>query len=453
MNIMSQASLNKIAESSKNLKLILDNLKDGVLAHDLDRRIFYFNKKAEEITGYDRREIVGKDCHEAFSSPFCGEQCSFCGKSPVPQKTAEYNMNITTKDGENKKIEMNVVMMKDDEGENFGVLTTFRDISEIINLKIRANELSGFSNIVGKTSKMLEVFQQIRDVAVYDAPVHIYGETGTGKELVAQAIHNESNRKGAPFVPINCGALPEGLVESELFGHVKGSFSGAVRDKKGRFELADNGTIFLDEVAELPPNIQVKLLRFLQEGILEKVGGEKTITVNARIISATNKHLKKEAQKEKFREDLYYRLNVIPINIPPLRERKNDIPLLSEHFLQKNANHTGMELKKISDEAISIMMDYPWPGNVRELENTIQFGIIKSRGNLITPKNLPMELSEASQIKPSRGRSKKLDLESVEDALIRAGGNKAKASKILGVGRATLYRFIDEHPEVVPEEL
>ena len=451
---MTNTLLKKISCSQYNLKIVLDNLKDGVLAHDLNRRIFYFNKKAEEITGYSKNDVMGIDCHKAFGAPFCGEQCSFCNNVPPPLKTAGYSINIATKNGENREIEMSVVMMKDEEGKDFGVLATFRDITEIINLKVMAGKLYQFSNIVGQTPVMIDIFKQIRELTAYSVPVHIYGKTGTGKELVARAIHNQSNRKGGVFVPINCGALPEGLVESELFGHVKGSFSGAIRDKKGRFELANGGTIFLDEIAELPKHTQVKLLRFLQEGVIEKVGSEKMISVNVRIISATNKVLKEETQKGNFREDLYYRLNVMPINLPTLAERKNDIPLLVKHFLNQTAEKNNEKKKKISDETIAIMMDYSWPGNVRELENIIQFANIKCRGEIITPDNLPAELMENSfGKKPGRGRSKKLDNESVKKALVRAGGNKVKAAKILGIGRATLYRFIDDYPDVLPESI
>jgi len=450
---MSRASLKKISSSRNNLKLVLDNLRDGVLAHDLNRRIFYFNKKAEEITGFSRNDVVGKDCHEAFGGPFCGQQCSFCGNAPQPSTTSDYSINITTKNGENRKIEMSVVMMKDEEKKNFGVLATFRDITEIINLKIRAGRLSKFSSIIGQTPVMIKIFQQIRDLAAYAVTVHIHGETGTGKELVARAIHNESSRKGGPFIPINCGALPEGLVESELFGHVKGAFTGAIHNKKGRFELAHGGTIFLDEIAELPKTMQVKLLRFLQEGVIEKVGSEKLITVDTRIISASNKILKEEIQKGNFREDLYYRLNVIPFHLPPLSKKKNDIPLLAEHFLKQAAEKNNEKQKKISDETISIMMSYSWPGNVRELQNIIQFANIKCRGDIITPDNLPAELKENSfKKKPDNRRSKKLDQESVNKAIVQTNGNKTKAAKILGVGRATLYRFIDDYPNVVPDK-
>jgi PAS domain S-box-containing protein len=293
---MSGLSLNNIVVNVKNLERILDNLKDGIIAHDFQRRIFYFNSEAERITGYSRENVIGKDCHEALGGPFCGGRCSFCGESVNLGETTSYRTNIVTRQGETRTVEMTVSMMRDDEDQPFGVLAIFRDLTDLIELRRRAGEEVSFSNIIGRDVKMLDVFQQVRDVADYDFPVHIFGETGTGKELVAAAIHNESQRGGGPFVPINCGALPENLIESELFGHVKGSFSGAVRDKKGRFELAEGGTVFLDEVAELSLEMQVKLLRFLQEGTFEKVGGEKTLTANVRVISATNKDLKKRGQ-------------------------------------------------------------------------------------------------------------------------------------------------------------
>jgi sigma-54 dependent transcriptional regulator, acetoin dehydrogenase operon transcriptional activator AcoR len=321
--------------SHENLVRILDSLKDGIIAHDLQRRIFFFNSAAERITGYKRVDVLGRDCHEVFGSPFCGQHCSFCSAAPVTLDRIEYPLNIIARTGEPRRLEFSATLIHDDRGCAVGVLASFRDVTELLELQRRSGEMKGFANLIGGDIKIRKVYQQISDVAQYDFPVHLFGETGTGKELVANAIHNESRRGGAPFVPINCGALPEGLIESELFGHVKGAFSGAIRDKKGRFELADGGTIFLDEVAELSKSMQVKLLRFLQESTFEKVGGEKTHSVNVRVISATNKDLKKEVQRGTFREDLFYRLNVIPILIPPLRERKNDVPLLAEHFIHK----------------------------------------------------------------------------------------------------------------------
>jgi transcriptional regulator with GAF, ATPase, and Fis domain len=242
--------------------------------------------------------------------------------------------------------------------------------------------------------------------------------------------------------------LPEGIIESELFGHVKGAFSGAIRDKKGRFELADGGSIFFDEIAELSKLLQVKLLRFLQDGTFEKVGGEKTISVNVRVISATNKDLKKEVLKNRFREDLFYRLNVIPIHIPPLRERKTDIPVLVDFFLDQAENQSHKK-KEFSNEALSMMMDYSWPGNVRELQNAVLFSTVKCHGSIIKPDDLPMELKTSKNSIQKRGPSGKLDVDAVNKALIKTGGNKAKAARLLGVGRATLYRFFKDHPQII----
>ena len=449
---MSALTIDNILSNRKNLERILDNMKDGIIAHDLDRRIFYFNRKAEEITGYRREDVLGKDCHEALGGPFCGSRCSFCGSQPIFLDTAEYPINIITHSGEPRRLEMTATMMRDENDQEVGVLATFRDVTDIFELRVKAKEMTGFCNIIGCDNKMVDVFRQIKDVSGYDYPVHISGETGTGKELVANAIHNESLRAGNPFVPINCGALPEGLIESELFGHVKGAFSGAIREKKGRFELANKGTILLDEIAELPKLLQVKLLRFLQEGTFEKVGGEKTVSVDVRVISATNKDLKKEVKKGSFREDLFYRLNVIPIHIPPIRERKPDIPLLVEHFLSKAPIIHGLRPVRIAQEALNMLMDYAWPGNVRELQNAVQFAIVRCKGKVIRPEDLPLELKDIIFEKPKRGPQRKLDGAMVKAALTKTGGNKARAAKVLGVGRATLYRFLGDHPHVLTDE-
>jgi sigma-54 dependent transcriptional regulator, acetoin dehydrogenase operon transcriptional activator AcoR len=445
---MSDFSLENLVCHQDNLENILDNLKEGIIAHDMHRRIFFFNTEAEHITGYSRQEVLGRDCHEAFGTPFCGERCVFCDDTPEPADKSEYTLNLTTKTGEHRRVEMTVTSMKNGNGQFTGVLASFKDITTLFSLQMKAGELTSFGNIIGQDSKMLDIFKQIREVAGYDYPVHIYGETGTGKELISNAVHNESARAGGPFVPINCGALPEGLIESELFGHVKGAFSGAIRDKKGRFELADGGTVFLDEIAELSNNMQVRLLRFLQEGMFERVGGEQTTTVNVRVISATNKELKKAVKQDKFRDDLYYRLNVIPIRLPPLRDRKIDIPLLVEHFLREAGERYHRKPPKVSSKAMSLMLDYRWPGNVRELQNAIQFAFVKCRGKTIAAADLPLELRDIENICIRRGPSRKLTLEGVRSTLIKTGGNKAKAAKLLGVGRATLYRFLGEYPEL-----
>lgn len=449
-SLFAHGYLAAFTEVKSNTDNILNSLSEGIFAHDLNRRIFYFSTKASELTGLSPEDVMGKDCHDIFTGGLCSDNCAFCGSgtvSPFDQK--RYPIAFSNKKGKRKECELTVVPLKDESGKIYGVAASLKDNSELNILKIRNRELQSFRGIIGNDPQMIEVFQQIKDVADYNFPVHISGETGTGKELVAAAIHNESQRRNKPFVPVNCGALPESLIESELFGHVKGAFSGAVKDKKGRFELAEGGTIFLDEIGELSKDLQVKLLRFLQESTFEKVGGEKTITADVRVISATNRNLKKEVQNSKFREDVYYRLNVIPVVLPPLRSKKNDIPLLVKHFLDKISETHHGKVPDFSQDALSVMMQYNFPGNVRELENAVQYAIVRSRGKTIMPEHLPMEFSGMnSDFTSKRGPAKKLTLESVEEALGKAGGNKSKAARILGVGRATLYRFFDENPEI-----
>ncbi|NQT84324.1 sigma 54-interacting transcriptional regulator, partial [bacterium] len=328
----------------------------------MNRRITFFNSSAEAITGYSRHEVVGRDCHDAFPGNFCGEKCSFCDKCPSFER-ARYAVDFTTKTGEERLLEMSVRAIKDDNGNMLGVLASFRDLTVERDMARRLGEMESFSGMIGRDKKMLEIFDLIRSVADLKVPVLIQGETGTGKELVAAAIHNEGRRANKLFVPINCGALPEGLLESELFGHVRGAFTGAVRDKKGRFELADGGTIFLDEIGDVSPAMQVKLLRVLQEGAFERVGSTRTIHSDVRIISATNKNLKKEIFAGRFREDLYYRLCVVPIHLPPLRERCGDIPLLVDNIIKQIASETDSDSLSLSPAALDAVLSYEWPGN------------------------------------------------------------------------------------------
>jgi len=441
-------SIDQFISSRKTLERVLDNLKEGIIAHDLKRRILFFNKEAERITGYAREEVLGKDCHEVFGEPFCGDHCAFLHENPTLTDRDEDTLQITTKTGNTRVIDMNLSCMDDGKGAFFGVLASFQDMTDLVGLKMKSCRPTGFSGIIGNHAKMLQVFQQIQNVAGYDYPVNIFGETGTGKELVASAIHQESHRCNQPFVPINCGAIPEGLIESELFGHIKGAFTGAIRDKKGRLELANGGTLFLDEVSELPKPMQVKLLRFLQEGTIEKVGAENTTAVDVRVISATNVDLKQAVLKKAFREDLYYRLNVIPIHIPPLRERKTDIPLLIEQFLKEDCQAYAQSRPRISRESLACMMDYNWPGNVRELQNAVQFGIVKCDDTEIRLEDLPLELRNCKLRAPRRGPAQKLDPSQVRHALKQTAGNKSKAASLLGVGRATLYRFLNRYPDI-----
>lgn len=444
---MSPMDLAKLISQQQNLQHVLDNLAEGVLAHDKDRIITFFNRAAEKITGYSRHETVDHDCHVVFHGGFCGGACLFVGTETQISEQITYDLNFTAKNGEQKRLEVSVVPMTDENGEFVGVLNCFHDVTEVTWLRRRLENTQSFNGIVGRDHQMQVIFDLIHDLADTDVPVVIQGQSGTGKELVAGAIHGESRRNGKPFIPVNCGALPEGTLESELFGHVQGAFTGAMRDKKGRFALADGGTIFLDEVAELTPKTQVKLLRVLQDGTFEPVGGEESQKVDVRVLSATNRDLRKLVSQGKFREDLFYRLCVVLIDLPPLCRRRNDIPLIAEHFLKAACEESGLPQPRLSQEALAVMMDYRWPGNVRELQNAIQHALVKVKGSRIQPGHLPPEIS-GQHVTPSppppRRRSRKLNRDAVEEALASCDGNKVQAARQLGVGRATLYRFLQE---------
>ena len=423
---------------------LLDNLTDGVMAHDLDRRIYFFNKAAQRITGFNSSEVVGRDCHEVFPGRFCGGDCSFCEDKVQAISKIRYPQVFIRNDGVRRELEMSVVTINTPNNDVVGALVIFHDLTEIKHIRKKLEESRGFQGIIGRHISMQKVFDTIQELSKVNVPILIQGESGTGKEMVAAALHNLSSSSSGPFVPINCGALPEGTLESELFGHVKGAFTGAIRDKKGRFELAEGGTIFLDEIGEVSPNMQVKLLRVLQEKAFVPVGGEKLIRVNVRIICATNKDLKLMTHQGLFREDLYYRLVVVPITLPALREKPSDIPLLVEHFLEKFSSETGKFTEKITPEAMKQLMKYIWPGNVRELRNSIQFGIIKCHGSALDISHLPPEIVGAENMthRSQPGRRPKLVLDSVNKALERTSGNKAKAARLLGVSRTSLYRFL-----------
>ncbi|HEX67826.1 MAG TPA: sigma-54-dependent Fis family transcriptional regulator, partial [bacterium] len=316
-------------------------------------------------------------------------------------------------------------------------------------LEKELEERYSFENIIGTSRKMREVFQTITQVAPTKAPVLITGESGTGKELVARAIHRRSDRKDKPFVVIHCGALVTTLLESELFGHEKGAFTGAIESKPGRFELADGGTIFLDEISEIEPSVQVKLLRVLQEQEFERVGGVKTIKVDVRILSATNVNLEERVKEGKFREDLYYRLKVITIHLPPLRERKEDIPLLVHAFIKEASQANRKEIKGITSRALTVLMNYHWPGNVRELKNVIESMVILAKKDVLTVNDIPPYIRSPGEkedyVTIKLGTPwHEIEKELIFAALRKSGGNKSKAAEILGLSRRTLYRKLRE---------
>jgi PAS domain S-box-containing protein len=456
--LFSHGFINGLVRQRTCLDHVLDSLSEGIVAHDLQRKVFLVNRGAERILGLSRERLLGKDCHELFSPRLCGEECIFC--YPVSDvnsiKRNEYRTLLMLGDGPRKELDVIRVPLKDESGTIIGAIISFSDTTHLRKLEEEVGEAHSFKGIIGNDHKMLAIYELIRDLSGSDFPVVITGESGTGKELVAAALHNESSRRDRLFVPVNCGALPEGTLESELFGHVKGAFTGAIRDKKGRFELADKGTLFLDEIGELSLQMQVKLLRVLQEGIVEPVGSETSKKVDVRVICATNRNLKEMTVRGHFREDLYYRLAVVPIEVPPLRERRNDIPLLANYFLEKITHKMDRGEMYFAEETMSIIMNYNWPGNVRQLQNAIQFSLIKCRSSRINPEHLPPEILSGTfvaftnQKTPGKaGRKQKLTDEIVQRALVKAGGNKAKAARLLGVGRATLYNYLNEHEDII----
>ncbi|MBN2061396.1 MAG: sigma 54-interacting transcriptional regulator [Deltaproteobacteria bacterium] len=445
------------------LKSLFEAIPCGLLIIDQNRRIHAINNVLERSLGIsstdalNRRSGEAMRCIHSSSDPKgCGfsEECRDCVVRITAQEALSGRLihRVSARirllvEGKYQTFKFLVSASPfDHDGRKMAVIL-LEDITELNLLRERFNNKHGFAGIIGHDPKMIELFETIREVMDINVPILIQGESGTGKELVARAIHDEGIRSNEPFVPVNCAALPEGLLESELFGHVKGAFTGAARDKRGRFELADRGTLFLDEIGDMSKVVQAKLLRVLQEGTFERVGDEKPVSVNVRIISATNRNLKREVEKGNFREDLFYRLNVIPIFIPPLRKRRGDINLLVDYFLNK-ASSDGIDCGGLSKDTMTCLVSYPWPGNVRELQSAIHYALVKSKGTSITPLNLPDEIKNHQGEYTSRGPNRRLNRQKVKEALIRSGGNKVKASRLLGVGRATLYRFLSAFPDV-----
>lgn len=452
--------MNTIAEllSANNfIKTLVDSLPCGLLVVDRQGRVQIVNNVLENVFKVNNKNALGKGTGNVLGCLCANEHpkgCGFgeCCKDCEVRKLTFNSLSTNRK----KRTRAHLQLIRDGLVRDLDILISsfpFTLNNELFGILIIENlgtlrafvpddTPEGFRGIVGCSDSMRDLFNTIRQIARTAAPVMIQGESGTGKELVALAVHKESSRAHKNFIPVNCGALPEGLLESELFGHVKGAFTGAHRSRKGRFELADEGTIFLDEVGELSPTTQVKLLRVLQDGNFEAVGSEHTLRVNVRVISATNKNLAKEIAAGRFREDLYYRLCAMPILILPLRDRKEDIPLLVEHFLSQFSENAWGKKIAFTDAALSILVSHNWPGNVRELINTINFTLAKCQGKKIKPEHLPPTLQfNTSILYTSPHREPKLHRIDVARALKKAGGNKCRAAEILGVSRSTLYRF------------
>ncbi len=425
-----------------SFEIFLDLLPFALMAHDTKRRILFFNKEAERITGYRKEEVIGRDCHEVFPGGFCGEKCAFKEGVIIPKfRIAHYPIEFLDKEGKRHMLDVRVKPIFKN-GDLFAVIATFEDVKAEIEFEKKIDKIEEFCGIVGKNEKMLRIYQQIRAVSKFSFPVLICGESGTGKELVAEAIHKLSPRRDGPFVAVNCAAIPDTLIESELFGYEKGAFTGAIKEKKGRFELAHGGTIFLDEIGDISPLMQAKLLRVIETGKIERLGSTRSIRVDVRIIAATNKDLEEEVRKGHFREDLFYRISVIPIKLPPLRERKSDIPILVNHFLKEISKSFSLEILHISKSAMNALMLYSWPGNVRELQNVIQYAVVQAQANgrsFIDISDLPEKILGYRKLKVKQER---ITYDMIEEALKKTGGNKAKAARLLGISRATLYRLL-----------
>ncbi|MCG3136548.1 MAG: Anaerobic nitric oxide reductase transcription regulator NorR [Phycisphaerae bacterium] len=433
------------------ISAILDSVVSGIMTVNLDFVITHFNKSAEQITGFSADEAVGQYCYNILRSPVCASGCMLNDAMQTGHNFVGLEQTILNRHNHEIPVIVTSAAMHNNSGEIIGGVETFRDLSAVHTLRREMHRRYSLHDMVSKNHRMQEIFALIRDVAHSAATVLILGETGTGKELLAQAIHEESTRRAGPFIKVNCGALPDTLLETELFGHVAGAFTDAKKARKGRFELARGGTIFLDEIGDTSPAMQVKLLRVLQEGKYEPIGSSRTRTTDARVLAATNRDIKARVAQGDFREDLYYRINTVVMHVPPLRERREDLPLLIEHFLMRFNALTDKQVDHISQEAMRAFMAYSWPGNIRELEHAIEHAFILVRDHTIELTHLPEELLELKSINPVhplKDPGQDLAQEErrlIQKALERHHWNKVEASKELGISRTTLWRKIRDY--------
>jgi PAS domain S-box-containing protein len=427
------------------IRTILDNIPSGVYTVDQEMTLLSFNRSIERITGYSAEEAVGRKCHEVLRSDFCEAGCPLKRSIRTGETIRGVEVNLRTRDGEVVPIASSTALLRDEDNQPIGGICSFRDLREVHAVHASQGQVRDFVGMISKNHRMHEIFDLIETVAESDANVLIEGESGTGKELVARAIHRLSGRREKPFLGVNCASLNEHLMESELFGHVRGAFTGAVKDRMGRFEMAEGGTLFLDEVSEIGPHLQAKLLRVIQEREYQRVGETKTRKADVRILSATNRRLKDLLASGAFRDDLYYRLNVVSIIPPPLRDRKEDIPALVDHFLDQAREHNGGRRRSFSPLAMRALLEYSWPGNVRELENAVERARICSRGEVIEESALPAEIrggkgSSHRRAAPAGDSTGEGEEERVREALSRSRGSREEAAALLGISRVTLWR-------------
>jgi len=439
---------------------IVDAMAVGVFTVDAQGQFVAWNDGAERITGYPRRDVIGKPCH-ILEGPNCkgfGTLAELLRSATPPEDgICNQECKVMAKDGRELHIHGSVRLLRDSGGKIGGAVGSFMDVTSLVlaNEKIALlEEQAGlrhvFEELIGKSQAMQEVFRRLKLAADSDVAVLVTGESGTGKELAARAVHLQSARRDKPFLAINCSAIPETLLESELFGHVKGSFTGAASDKIGMFEAAHHGTLFLDEIGDVSPAIQVKLLRVLQEREIRRVGDSRTRQVDVRLVTATNKDLKQLVASGTVREDFFYRIHVFEIRIPPLRERKEDIPLLVDHFIDELCRKKGRSADGIARDALQLLMDYHWPGNVRQLRNAIEHACVNVSGDRLSYLDLPPELRDphgvsVPDVQQDLSVEERAEREQIVSALRQTGGNRTKAAEILGTSRVTLWKKIGKY--------
>ncbi len=438
-----------------NMEAIFNSVGDGILTLDTDLRVTNINTAAQSILGVTASWSAGRPVAEILHGRLWAVD-KLTDEAVRSGNGVEARENLLLRpDGQELRVLLSISRLLDRSGGTGGAVIIVRDVTHLRELEVQLEERRSLHGIIGTGQVMEEIFTLIEQVAPTDSTVLIQGESGTGKELVADAIHRASARRGSPLVKVNCSALSEGLLESELFGHVKGAFTGALHDRKGRFELAQGGTIFLDEIGDLSERIQVKLLRVLQEREIERVGDTRTIQIDVRVLAATHQPLKRLTEEGRFRQDLYYRLNVIPIRVPPLRERRESIPALSAAFVEEMSHRMGKKIARLSPDAMRALMDHRWPGNIRELRNAIEHAVVKSRGTMLLLEDLPRELIEetarisklAGRRTPSavgasqeRNRSDTDERRMLLEALEASDWHRGRAAERLGINRSTLWR-------------